>query len=102
MVQVVLNPILSPQQHCFVGLVKKFNPHPILVIIKKFKPYQLSIAFWGRESGVQKGGDSSEQQEWNEDNEPKMEVDTQLEADSHPVITPLEKFFDNELEFNKV
>jgi hypothetical protein len=31
-----------------------------------------------------------------------MEVDTQLEADSHPVITPLEKFFDNELEFNKV
>jgi hypothetical protein len=45
-----------------------------------------------------KGGNPNEQPKWNEENKSKVEDDTQPKMSSHPIIAPLEQFFDNELE----
>ncbi len=91
-----------PNNIVFLVMVNKFDTHPILVNVNKLKPYQLSAISQGWESKVQGGQDLDEQPKWNEDDQLEVEDDTQLEADSHSIIVPLEQFFNNEPKLNEV
>jgi len=45
-----------PNNTILLVMVKKFDPHPILVNVNKFKPYQLSMVSQGQESRIQGWG----------------------------------------------
>jgi hypothetical protein len=40
-VRAIPNLVLSPNNIVLLVAINKFNPHPILVNVKEFKPYQL-------------------------------------------------------------
>lgn len=102
MVQFIPSPVLSSQQHRFVGWGKQIRSLPYSC---KCEQVQALPILWGfLRSGTMgtRGGDFDEQLEWNEDNQPKVEDDKQLKVDGNPVIAPQVQFFNKEPKLTEV
>jgi hypothetical protein len=89
MVRAKSNPILFPQQNYFVGCGKQIWPTPHPCKCKQVQDLPIFYDFPRIGTRGTRGGDPNEQS--------KVEDDTQSKMDSHLIIIPLERFFDNEL-----